>query len=832
MAVGALLLRPERVRAAVDAPASAGLGSDLFAVVTAVVADAARDQPRIPPAAEAAFGALGERLAARMASGLEAAGDRIGGVVDPLVQALLAPVEAAGDDPAALVEALGQLVTGVVDAAADLDLDALEAGVATVVDALTADLGLTFEVLREELLATVDQIADALAADEPALAAALRRLRRRMAGMPLPELDLVALVRPLLDDLRRRGLDRAAELVGCVADQVREATGHAAAIGHATTLTPPVPVGDLDTGRAPAAALAAAAAQGERHAWYATWLLGYKRPFGTQLGLYLVPWEGSDEVWVADGQVTRRNKWRADQSLGPGADWPDALIFNADAALSDLQANGLEGHIIFGRTSPATMETVALWSAVAVAGLEALVHLYSLEEGDYASNIGQVFTNTVAALAAGTGQVPLPWWFDHLGLRTLYTLLASLESTQTRVGPGNWFLFWLTLVGPDLGEVLITHLAVHALRDLLLSILTLSNHTLASGDARKAQNRLEVDGVVAVFTWLAGKLAMAIIPRKDYNLLFTDAGNTATLLLLHGLVVGPILAMFGFIGGWIVARLIAQDRTDSVGFGAGVGKAALVASLTFVPSLYLAKEGDTAGGTFNPDGPPDFNGYPDPENSPYRLPYAQGLSIYVGQANQGFFSHHTLTGEVYAIDFGLDQDEPVLAARPGTVVDFFQAEPDGSTARNNFIIIRHDVDDNGLAVAPDANHDRDAGGVVVRTYAAYRHGRQNSIDAAFGGVRPTRGVTRVRQGQPIMLAGDTGKSFHNHLHMEVYPDNGASPPTDPVDPATGAPVSSPDNADRDRTIPFVFADVRHDWRSLGSRDQGVPYHFDFYTAGG
>lgn len=804
MTVGTLLLRPERVRARVDAPTFTALGSDLVAVVTAMATDAGRAEPRIPPVAEAAFAALGERLAARMGDGLEAAGERIGRIVDPLLQAILAPLEQAAGDPAAIFAALGDLVVDATDAAAGLDLDGVEEALGTFVTALTVDLELSFEALRDELLVTIDDVSTALADDEPTFAAALRRLRRRAAATPLPALDFGALARHVLDDLRRRGLERAAELVRCVAGNVAESVD---AAGTLATAVPFTGFGTHSVGGA-----AGTATPRERHAWYATWLLGYKRPLGTQIGLTFAPWEGADEVWVADGQVTRRNKWRDDQPLGPGDDWTDALIFSAATELTELRKHGLEGHYTFGRVDAATMEAVALWSAVSASGVEAVAHLYSLESGDYAVNIGQILTNTAGALTAGIGQRPLPWWLDHLGLRTLYPLVASLEGTHSRVAPGNWLAFWLTLVGPDLGEVLITHLGVHALRDLALSVLTLANHRGASGDAPKPQNRLEVDGVAAVFTWLTGKLAMAVIPRSQYNLLFTDGGNTANLLVLHNLLVTPIFAILGYVAGWLVARLIAGEARDPSGIGAGIGKSAFVAWVTFVPSLYLAKEGDTAGGTFNPDGP-DFDGYPDPDGSPYRLPWTAGVRTYVGQANQGFFSHHTLTGEVYAYDFGLDEDEPVLAARPGTIVAFAEGFDDGNTADPNFIRIRHDVDDAGNPIAPDPDHDKDGGGAVVRTYASYLHGRRNSVTAAFGGATPAVGDT-VTQGQPIMLAGDTGKSFHNHLHLEVHPDDGGG------NPATA------------RTIPFVFADVRHDWRSLGTRDQGVPYHFDFYTAGG
>ena len=75
----------------------------------------------------------------------------------------------------------------------------------------------------------------------------------------------------------------------------------------------------------------------------------------------------------------------------------------------------------------------------------------------------------------------------------------------------------------------------------------------------------------------------------------------------------------------------------------------------------------------------------------------------------------------------------------------------------------------------------------------------------------------VTRGQPIMAAGDTGKSFHNHLHMEVHRDDG-----------TG-------NPDTSTTLPFVFREVgkRHevgDLFGLLANPAGVPTKFNSYTS--
>ena len=50
-----------------------------------------------------------------------------------------------------------------------------------------------------------------------------------------------------------------------------------------------------------------------------------------------------------------------------------------------------------------------------------------------------------------------------------------------------------------------------------------------------------------------------------------------------------------------------------------------------------------------------------------------------------------------------------------------------------------------------------------------------------------------------MHAGDTGTSFHNHLHMHVLGATAATPATGPVNSSVLTPY----------TLPFVFKEGRH-----------------------
>jgi hypothetical protein len=132
------------------------------------------------------------------------------------------------------------------------------------------------------------------------------------------------------------------------------------------------------------------------------------------------------------------------------------------------------------------------------------------------------------------------------------------------------------------------------------------------------------------------------------------------------------------------------------------------------------------------------------------------------------------------------------------------ADNDSNSSNVNTIVILHD--------ANDAEHDDPFGTGPVTTYARYLHGANNGITGAFASrglpppvqesVSPGLG-TRVNRGDVIMLADDTGKSFHSHLHLDVMMD------TSGTVVAAGAA-----NGPGTTGIPFVFKDVRGEGRPL------------------
>ncbi len=411
------------------------------------------------------------------------------------------------------------------------------------------------------------------------------------------------------------------------------------------------------------------------------------------------------------------------------------------------------------------------------------------------------------------------WLEWALGAPLALTTAGSAQGAHTEASFVNRLAFWLTVYLGDILNYAGPVTTTNALRDLTLSFMTALNFRgpqdgPSTVPAHSAMNYKELDGIVSAvaigFTyWLASE-----VKREEYvHPFYPDdvPGRVWALWLAGGVGMGLFA---GFVGTLIAA--ITAWAEDWKLLGLTMLKAIPKVIFPFWIIVYSLREGDTDDGKFNPTGGSAFAGYPKKKSggadtpSPYLLPYASGRIINVGQGNSGVFSHnpranklHTAspaTAQTYAYDFALDQAEEILASRPGTVVDFYEGTTDDTTGAWNFIMIRHDVDDAGNTIAPDPAHDRDVGGAVTRTFAVYGHGRQNGVTAAFASWStpvPTANIigTRVRRGQPIMLAGDTGTSFYNHLHMHILP-------------GTAGPTST--DANSSYAIPFIFQDADGD----------------------
>jgi murein DD-endopeptidase MepM/ murein hydrolase activator NlpD len=122
----------------------------------------------------------------------------------------------------------------------------------------------------------------------------------------------------------------------------------------------------------------------------------------------------------------------------------------------------------------------------------------------------------------------------------------------------------------------------------------------------------------------------------------------------------------------------------------------------------------------------------------YSLPYEPGSTFLVGQGYLEFPTHEN----IYAIDWTMPEETPILAARAGVVaevVDSFSKSglTEDMKTKGNFIRIQHDDGSRAL----------------------YYHLAHRGAKVKVG--------QRVAEGEPIALSGNTGYSATPHLHFMV-----------------------------------------------------------------
>ena len=132
---------------------------------------------------------------------------------------------------------------------------------------------------------------------------------------------------------------------------------------------------------------------------------------------------------------------------------------------------------------------------------------------------------------------------------------------------------------------------------------------------------------------------------------------------------------------------------------------------------------------------------PDPQ-TPYRLPFEDGLAFPITQAYGGSLTSHNNVQNRYAVDFAMPEGTPVVAARDGVVVDVTLKYRTGGFDRS-FLDMA-----NTVTIAHEDG-----------TIAEYAH-------LAPGTPLVQRGQ-RVRAGTLIAYSGNTGYSTAPHLHFVV-----------------------------------------------------------------
>jgi hypothetical protein len=481
----------------------------------------------------------------------------------------------------------------------------------------------------------------------------------------------------------------------------------------------------------------------------------------------------------------------------------------------------------FVHASPQVCEMFAWILAMVAEAGKAIMHLVDTQPGheapagsvaaiEIADTIQQLlFGRPVSAyfLEGGPG---LRRWGKSLdsffGLKSIATLISTLQSMHKDAPGGNIARFWLTVALGDAVRTIGRTQLANTGRDVVLSFLTLWNFRgPRDGPSQRPPNPSWNHRKQAPFVSVSDTLfAMALIglyPRDNYSIYiwsedFGTEHRRRDMFLGHWLGGSLGLGCLAGLTGSFVAQVIAWGEDYPRFFKTG-GKSAAKMFLLYWIFNTLFRENATDGGRYKAGGG-SFKGYPErdgkvngvPRPSPYLLPAARGATLYAGQANLGLFSHNfiantdfvtpanTGTQEAYAYDFGIDFKKEIACVRAGTVVSFRESMADSDETDENQIVIRHST--------IDPVHD-DFGSGPVQTYAVYMHLAHNGVrDAPAFSPNPPAVGTAVAQGDFIALAGDTGNSFHNHVHIVVVPDNGSNAP------------------DLTFAIPFVFFDVGGD----------------------
>jgi hypothetical protein len=798
MTLGSVLLQPQRIQRAIGKTADESLVEDVLSLFTRLVADQSQGG-QLLTVMEQALQGTAARFSDRPQTAFNHARQRLTAWLQPLIGQLINLGKSIGsvDEPGDVVPLLKSLLTDLTHLVQNLTLDQLRHHLSEFLDIIETDLGLTNHFLEDQIWLLFDDLIQRLQQMPPGisaterenrlnLASILQRLKQRLQSeFHLPDFNADTLALAIQDWLERWGIQFVAGRVNCIG------TGLTKAFEGVSALLDLIPVSNFGAGSVGAAA---ASAPSETYCWYASWLLG-------------------DDVKI-NAARTRITKGDDELLTGTNLDWPQLPIFKASSPQ----------HYSFKNLTPDEIEGWARHTAWIADFGEVALHLTSLEAGDFLSNSLNAATLSVYAIYRLASEKPVPSGLNFL-FRLLATLGGSFEQMHTHASALNWFTFWLTLIGTDTFEAYLYYSIIGGARDALLSALTLINYdgdfyAPPSGNDNRPENRKTVGGLVSTVTGLiTSQIFIRVIPREEFSLPFVSGGQAAKMFLLWhvlgglttgllGGFVGTAIAQFAFAQGQDLSVLVSPF-TESMFF-----KSVIQVWISFWPSFFMGKDGDTDDGKYNPNGDA-FAGYPAHTTSPYNLPYESGKLVQCGQGNQGLWSHHRFYNQVYAYDFALDQDVEILATRPGTVIDWFDQRDDDTTADWNFIIIRHDVDDAGNPIPPNSDHDKGAGGIATRTYAVYGHGRKNSIREAFS----SRGIadgsitgSKVKKGQLIMRSGDTGMSFYNHLHMDVRP----GPDSGNVTYANLAGAG---------TLPFVFKEVTH----LFGQD-GVPRSFQYYTS--
>lgn len=691
MVIGSLLIQPQKLRRAADQTPDAALVADAVAMISRLVANGAGVTPGTMAASiQGAIEAAGQRLQTRAQSGLAKGKQRITRWVDSLRGVFdgVAGISAGGGDALESVQRMLDQLAGKVESAAD---DRLRTVANELAGFLRDDLGLSEQVIEAELWATMeDAIArlDAAAAATPGrecenaklLASVLRRMLARARGqVRMPRIDAARLSDLLIAKVNRTGWFIGARKAACVGHQASKALGAVDKILQA------VP---LDLGfRGPIMGAAAAPQPEPTYLWYTSWLLG------------------DDYHIAADGKTIFKN-WesvRTSETPMTAADVPALLAAQGKPhTFSKLKAEQIEemarhtawieemgklpGHWVNGiLTGSRPMLHFPLGTVHWLQGIFSLAKKQPLRWWTLDA-IGWTKPVNLCCCCSCMVRLQNPVW-AVIGPVGLTVLLQSLlwQAHFRSCGSGNYWMYWLTCILPDIYKTMTVSAVAGGLRDAALGIATLLNDKPGADSIASPFNVFSTSGVEGVLTGVLTMIFTGLIPREHYFMPFIN-GDQTWYFLLYMVLIAPAVTLLGIFVGTLLTQLAFCQRVDLSRLFKDQWCRLLLAMPLFAFSFIMGRAGDTDGGRYNPAGSPSYPGYADPSTSPspYLLPYSKSAgAIYAVQVNLGLVSHQAppLTGsdQVYAYDFSADERTPILASRAGTVVYIEEDVPNDST---------------------------------------------------------------------------------------------------------------------------------------------------------
>ncbi|MEO1261103.1 MAG: M23 family metallopeptidase [Bacteroidota bacterium] len=766
--LGSTLLRPQKF-ARKHPEGSLQIADVLTELASRLLLDASSDktaQVKIQAGIDAGLNQVKQGLEQKQRSASRKINDFFKPVLDAVKEG--ANLTNSNNDAAGVISALASLLKLVCHTLQHASADELAEKVNALCDIVENDLGLKTATLSELFRQLVDGIVEELTKDylngeNSRTAKNNFIIGSRVATLKLLflqefekfnlQIDRQQIVLDFAEELKKRNWDPIIEKIGEITCLLGTATdGTSALFSLDVNVSVNASVNTKTTANRPGKSarrpIGRDGHEPVQFSWYANWALSSR----------WAPWdyvEVSDRLKLAEEEL------------------PEEIVFGDDLSDSFLEH---WAHVTDGLTDLAQVTT----------------HSISIEKGDIVSNIVNLVFRSIKGVftLAAFGHEGQPWMTtfkttENVYLENFLTLLTSFfASWEKRPKSGGAWAHSFMI--PDVSETYLYDMWPNTLRDFTLSLFTLVN---ADPDAHPdAVNHEKDEGFILLFVEL-GLLAMAFLPRafgrKHYGSMFKNGLPVVWAVL--GLVGG-----YGFgLAGWGIAGAISGKNSSETWKWLWL-KILVRSFLHYQFYYYLIWEGASNNGQYglsNGNNEVVMPGYAERSSSPYKLPFKAGKMSLCAEGHYGYWTHNAYNNLVYGVDFTLDYGEAVHAMRGGTVVAWRDDARDGSDAKPNFIVIRHD--DPSEPSEAREKHDKNQSGVVT-TYAVYLHGRHMGVRhafAAWGIPAPYITGSRVRQGDLILCTGSTGDCGYDQLHVHVTTKtkNWEIKPFD--------------------TIPFVFNDV-------------------------